>query len=75
MARYRIETSDKQDHMLALRGLDWALAFYDYDQWLRAQIKYNGDDLSGEQLVALDKARDKIYDILQEDNLSFDMIG
>ncbi len=75
MARYRIETSDKQEHETCLRGRDWAWAFQEYAEWLRNQIKYNGDKLTGEQLSGMQIAKDKIYEILSEECLSFDKIG
>ena len=47
-------------------------ALWDFDQLMRSQIKYNSENYSGEQLDALDKLRDKFYEILNDNNVKID---
>ncbi len=74
MARYAISTSDKHEFLYMVHGDDFLLILWEMDQWLRAQIKYNGDGMTGEQLDALQAARDQLRELLQERDLSLDML-
>jgi hypothetical protein len=48
------------------------IALWDFDQLMRSQIKYNSENYSGEQLDALDKLRDKFYEILNDNQIKID---
>jgi hypothetical protein len=74
MARYRIETNDKHEHLMALHGTDFMLALWDLDQWLRSQIKYNPDQLGGHELNALDAAREQLRECMAKYNVSLEML-
>ncbi len=74
MARYRIETNDKHEHLMALHGIDLMLALWDLDQWLRSQIKYNPDQLGGHELNALETAREQLRECMAKYNVSLEML-
>ena len=59
---------DEDIYNMSVRGMDLALTLWDFDRWLRNQLKYHlvGDDY---QVI-----RDKLHDILAERNLSLDML-
>ena len=74
MTQYVILTDDRTEYEYAFHGLDFLLSLWDMDQWLRGQIKYNSDGLSGEQLDALEKARDELRDIMTAHGVSLEML-
>ena len=48
------------------------IALWEFDQLMRSQIKYNSENYSGEQLDALDKLRNKFYEILNDNQIKID---
>jgi hypothetical protein len=48
------------------------IALWEFDQEMRSQIKYNTEGYNGEQLDALDKLREKFYEILNDNNVKID---
>jgi hypothetical protein len=48
------------------------VALWELDQEMRRQIKYNTQEYNGEQLDALDKLRDKFYEILNDNQIKID---
>lgn len=48
------------------------VALWEFDQEMRRQIKYNSENYSGEQVDALDKLRDKFYEILNDNQIKID---
>ncbi len=48
------------------------IALWEFDQEMRSQIKYNSQNYNGDQLDALDKLRDKFYEILNDNNVKID---
>jgi hypothetical protein len=73
MARYKIETNDRHEHMLALHGTDLIAALWDLDQWLRSQLKYNPDGLNGDKLDILEIAREQLHDLMNHHGIDFDL--
>ena len=61
---------DEAEFRLACNGGKWMSAMYDLDQHLRGLLKYD-ESITGEAYDALDKVRDKLYEILNENSLSF----
>ena len=59
------------DARTALDGQKWKGAMWDLDQWLRSEIKYN-EKLSAETDRAYQAVRDKIREILNDDNLNIE---
>jgi hypothetical protein len=57
--RYTVTTTDRQEAAMLLRSPELHAALFEYDQWLRGQIKHAGRD-------DLQEARDKLYDLLPE---------
>jgi hypothetical protein len=66
------EPEDIQAHKRAVKAVDLSLALWDIEQYLRGQLKYNDENLTSEAYDALDKAKDKFYEILDEYNISLD---
>jgi hypothetical protein len=60
------------EHEVAVRAMDWALTVWDLDQWLRDKIKhghrYNDAD------EALEAIRGSLHEILEDKNLTLEMI-
>jgi hypothetical protein len=48
------------------------IALWEFDQEMRSQIKYNSQNYNGDQLDALDKLRDKFYEILNDNQIKID---
>ena len=48
------------------------IALWEFDQEMRRQIKYNTEDYNGEQLDALDKLREKFYQIMNDNQIKID---
>lgn len=68
------EPDDVQAHKRAIKALDMALVLWDIDQYLRAQTKYAPDSMPEEVYDALEKTREKFYDILRDHNIDIDEI-
>lgn len=66
MRKAILEFDEKRDLEFALEGRDWYLSMWDLDQWLRSEIKY------GDKYEELQPVRDKLYEILQDYELSMD---
>jgi len=60
---------DQSDFESAINGYKWELAMWDMNQYLRSVTKYAPDETSAEVVEALDKARDKLFNILNDYNL------
>lgn len=65
------EFEDVVAHKRAIKSLDVLLVLYDFDQHLRSELKYN-ENLSEEEYEKLDKLREKLYEIMNERNVSLD---
>ena len=59
---------EQMEYEVVSRGMDWALTLWDLDQYLRNQLKYHdvGEDY---QVI-----RDKLHELLEERQLSLDMV-
>ena len=63
---------DKQDFDFATQGLNWWNVCWEMDQWLRGQIKHSPDDMSDDTYKALEGCREKLQEIISENNLYLD---
>ena len=64
---------DQQEFDLATKGLKWWNVCWDMDQWLRAQYKYMPDnDYSADKYNALYEARQKLFELMQQNGVSLD---
>lgn len=66
------EPDDVVAHKRAVKALDLCLALWDVDQYLRAQTKYAPDSMHEDVFIALSKAREEFYDIMNEHSVSLD---
>ena len=69
-----IEFSDEDaasDAQVALDGWKWKSAMWELDQHLRSEIKYN-EQLPSEVAEAFEKLRDKIREIISDNNLTME---
>lgn len=61
------ELPEEQDEFtLANRGKDLYGILWEFDQWLRSEIKYNNKDYQN--------VRDKLYEIMNREFFSFDEV-
>ena len=60
---------DQEDFNIALDGGKWALSMFELNQWLRSQIKHPPDTMSDDTYKAFEETRDKLYEILNENQL------
>lgn len=67
----KFNDEDFEDARTALDGWKWKNAMWQLDQHLRSELKYN-EKISGETDKAYQAIRDKIYEILNDDNLNMD---
>jgi hypothetical protein len=65
---------DQQEFDLANSGLKFWSVLWELDQELRAKTKYASDDLPQDKYDAYQEVRDKLYELMSESNLSFDMV-
>jgi hypothetical protein len=62
---------DQVDFNDAVNGQRWRLMVWNFDQYLRSELKYN-DKLSSEQYKVYEQVRDTLWQKMNEDNLSLD---
>jgi hypothetical protein len=61
-----------QDAQTALDGQSYSIAFFEFDQYLRSQIKYNDTNLSEDAIVAYSDARSKLRDFMFDNGIKLD---
>ena len=66
------EPDDIEAHKRFTNLNDVYIALWEFDQEMRNQIKYNSQDYNGEQLDALDKLREKFYQIMNDNQIKID---
>ena len=64
----KFNDEDFEDARTALDGWKWKNAMGQLDQHLRSELKYN-EKISGDTANTYDSIREKIREILQDDNL------
>lgn len=62
---------DKRDFELAANATKWYLTAWEMDQYLRTRMKYE-ENISDEQYEAVEKAREKLRDIMFDNGVYFD---
>jgi hypothetical protein len=65
------EIDDVTAHKRAIKSLDIMFVLSDFDNHLRSELKYN-ENLSEVEYDLLDKTREKLYQIMNEHNVSID---
>jgi hypothetical protein len=67
----KFKEDEFEDARTALDGWKWKMVMWDLDQYLRAELKYN-EKLSAETDRAYQAVRDKIREILDDNNLNIE---
>jgi len=62
---------DSEESKALPKWKDFFFVIWDMDQYLRGQLKYN-DELSKEADEALDKAREELWNIMSNHNVSLE---
>jgi hypothetical protein len=62
---------DRGEFEEAVNGWKWSLAMWELDQYLRTNTKYAPDSQPQEVYDALIAAREKLFEIMRESDLSF----
>lgn len=71
--KYIYKTSDKKEFLHALHGIDYLIILWELDQWLRSKVKYS-QEYQEETKQGFILAREQLHDLMQERDLSFDML-
>jgi hypothetical protein len=66
---------DQVEFDLANNGRNFWSVLWELDQDLRAKTKYAPDDLPQDKYDAYQEIRDRIYELLSEHNVSFDIVN
>jgi hypothetical protein len=61
---------EETEFKMAVNVSNYFTTLWDMDQWLRSEIKYN-DRLSEEEYKTFEKVREKLYVLLNENNITF----
>jgi len=62
------------DLYMIYHGEDFYFILCDLDQYLRSQIKYNSDKLGSGKIAALQMARDRIYELMENYKVDFNHV-
>jgi len=65
---------DQQEYELANSGLSFWNVLWELDQELRTKTKYASDDLSKDKYDAYQEIRDKLYELMSENNVNLEMV-
>jgi hypothetical protein len=60
---------DQDQFEQASKGMDWALAMLDLDNWLRSKLKY--EELDANVNEVLTQCRDELHEFMQQRILRF----
>lgn len=66
------EPEERTEHIRCIKAIDLSMAIYDLDQYLRAKTKYESEGMTSEVYDAYDLMREKLREILEERNISYD---
>lgn len=65
---------DDQEYDLANNAFRFWNVLYELDQELRANTKYAPDDMTDDDYDAYQKIRDKLHELMSQNNVSLDMV-
>lgn len=65
---------DDQEYDLANNAMRFWNVLWELDQELRANTKYAPDDMTDDDYDAYQKIRDKLHELMSENNVSLDMV-
>ena len=63
---------DRIEFELAANASKWYSVCWDIDQYLRAETKYAPDSMPEEVYESLSKTREKLREIMSDNNVNFD---
>jgi hypothetical protein len=64
---------DQEDFTLANNALNFWRVLYELDQELRAKTKYASDDMPADVYIAYSSIREKLHELMNDNNVSLDM--
>jgi vacuolar-type H+-ATPase catalytic subunit A/Vma1 len=65
---------DDQEYNLANNAMNFWNVLWELDQELRANTKYAPDDMSSDTYEAYQSIRDKLHELMTDNNVSLDMV-
>ena len=65
---------DQEDFDLATNAIKFWHTLWELDQDLRAKTKYASDDLPQDKYDAYQEVRDKLHELMTDNNVSLDMV-
>lgn len=65
---------DDQEFYLATNGLNFWTVLWDLDQHLRSKTKYAPDDMTDDDYDAYQQIREKIHELMKDNNVNLDMV-
>jgi hypothetical protein len=65
---------DDQEYNLANNSYNFWRVLYELDQELRANTKYAPDDMPQDKYDAYQEIRDKLHELMIDNNVSLDMV-
>ena len=63
---------EQSEFTTACTGAKWVHSMWELDQWLRSQMKYHDHEMSEDEYNAYERVRDKLYEVMSNNNISFD---
>jgi len=63
---------DQAEFQIAIDAHKMYSLLFEFDQWMRTQIKYAPDEMSQEKYEALEECREKFHELLNEYSLKLD---
>lgn len=64
---------DSVEFKMATQAPKMHSVLWDMDQWLRSQTKYASDSMSDDTLKAFEECREKLREIIYENNINLDI--
>ena len=64
---------DRYDYDMAVNGSNWHHVAWEMYQYLRGKTKYPSDDDHDEYIQAMSDCKDKLFEIMRENNVDFDL--
>ena len=66
---------DRDDFALATNASKMWSVLWELDQDLRAKVKYAPDDSNEDKLEAYQEIREKLRELMRDEDISFDMVS
>lgn len=68
------DQEDRMSHERCTMSFELAMSLYMFDGYLRTQLKYNEDGLTPEAYQALEDARQRLKDIMNDNGIMLDRL-